>query len=411
MEKLHITVVIDPQYNHKTKPNKKGEYPIHIRLLKGRQKESIIPDVPNIPLDQFKNGKGKWVQNSHRQARQINNKLTQVVIILEDYILNHDSRILTPKEVKGWYLRNHTKQGDFKDFRSQTLASYFEKKFPKTKKSQSTLVQYQRALKYLEDFKPEVRFLDFDRKFVENLADYFGSHSKLSPNSGAIYFDKIKAVYIKWYGENFRDDPAGYDRLFKKVAVKKVKSKPNRGFTQSELDAFIALDLTGDSRSELVRDLMVFMCYSSRYLKELIVLTFEDVIIDPKDSQKIRITGIRAKTKINFENIVFPGVQMKIFDKYHPVKKGKLFPQVTELLGKSPHKKFIYTLHQLTKMIGIEADFIPGDKIGRSTFISLIGRDFGSFVGKIMLGHAKESMQNVYLSEKYNLFELTEGRI
>lgn len=411
MGKLHISIEIDPQYNRKTNPNKKGEYPIHIRLLKDRQKASIIPDIPNIPLDQFQKGNGNWVQKTHPKSRKINVKLSELVNVLENYILDHGSRILTPKEVKDWYLKNHTKEGDFKDFRSQTLDSYFESKFAKTKKSPSTIIQYHSALRYLEEFKPGAKFMDFDRKFVESLAYFFGSHTKIKGTSGGTYFDKIKAVYIHWYGENFRDDPAGYDRLFKKVTVKKGKSKPNRGFTQSELDSFIALDLAGDARLELVRDLMVFMCYSSRYLKELVLLTFDDVVIDREDSQKIRIIGKRSKTGVDFENIIFPGVQMRIFDKYHPVKKGNLFPQVKELLGKNSHQKFIYTLKELTKMIGMGADFKPGVKIGRSTFQSLIGRDFDKFTKMIMLGHSNTFTQEDYFSKSYDLFELTKGRI
>ncbi len=409
MGKLRISIEIDPQYNRKTNPNKKGEYPIHILLRKVRQKASIIPDIPNIALDQFKKGSGNWVKKSHPHAKKINLKLSQLVNLLESFILDHDARRLNPKEVKEWYLKNHSDTGDFKDFRSEKFHSYFEKHFKKSF-STSTHNQYKSALNKLQEFKTNVCFFDFNRGFVEEFSRFLGSHEKIIGSSGAKYFTKIKTIYKKWYAENYPDDPAGYLRLFSMVSVKQAKPKPNRGFTKSELDSLIALDLSLDPVLELVRDLTVFMCYSSRYLKELMSLTFENVKIDPYDDKKILIWGYRSKTGIRFENPIFMGIQMDIFQKYHPAKKGKLFPQIYEL-GLDNHDKFIYFLRKITTMIGMGEDFKPGVKIGKVTFKSLIGVNFNSFTRTIMMGHSNSSTQEKYNSAYYDLFELTKGKI
>jgi integrase len=408
MPKVIISVVIDPQYNRSSKPNKSGEYPVHIQLKKDRKHVSIIPDIPKIPFELFKNGKSEWIHKSHPNARKINLILSKLVNILDEYLLDKGSRSLTPQEVKDWYLKNHTKAGEYKDFKSEKLKDYFESKFPKRGKSHSTIVQYENAVKYLEKYNPDTRFFDFDRKFVEKLALFLGSHEKIKGTSGSTYFDKIKAVYIHWYGESFPDEPAGYEKILKRVTVKKEKPKVNRGFTRSELDAFMDLDLSGDPKSEMVRDVIVFMCYSSRYLKEILPLSFEDVQINPKNQLEMAIVSSRKKTKSPFANVILPGVHIAIFEKYHPVKSGPLFPQVRELLGFNPHAKFIYILKKLTVRIGMGNDFIPGTKIGRVTFESLIGLPLDSYTRMIIMGHANPRTQERYISGFNNIFELTE---
>ncbi|MBS4070673.1 MAG: phage integrase SAM-like domain-containing protein [Algoriphagus sp.] len=410
MALLYVSVEIDPQYNRKTNPNKRGEYAIYLVLRKVRLRAYIIPDLPKIPLDHFQNVRGNWVNKANPHARKINLKISQVFNILENYIVDHGPRLLKPLDVKEWYLKNHTKGGEFKDFRSERVLDYFEKN-PKTGISKSSRIQYECALKRLEEFKPDCRFYHFDRKFVEDFAYFLGNHEKLKGSTGGIYLDKIKAIFIKWYAENHKEDPVGYDRLFKRVMVKKGKVKENRGFTQSELQKFIALNLGHDPRLELVRDLVVFMCFSSRYLKELMALSFEDVRIDSNDPSKILIIGSRSKTGVDFKNQIFPGIQMEIFEKYHPSKSGKLFPQVTETFGPEPHQKFIYTLKKLTDQIGMGEDFNPGVKLGRVTFQTLISRDLDRFTKKVMLGHTNTQTQERYNSAFFDLFELTKGRI
>ncbi len=410
MALLRVTVEIDPQYNRKTNPNKRGEYAIYLVLRKVRLRAYIIPDLPKIPLDHFQNVGGNWVIKTNPHARKINLKISQVVNILENYILDHGPRLLKPAEVKEWYLKNHTKGGEFRDFRSDKILDYYERK-PKTGISKSSRIQFDNAFKRLEEFKPDCRFFDFDRKFVEDFAYFLANHEKIKVSTGAIYFDKIKSVFIKWYGENFKEDPAGYDRLFKRVIFKKGKPKENRGFTKSEFKAFIDLDLSQDPRAELVRDITVFMCFSSRYLTELITLSFDNVKIDPEDPTKIRIIAERPKNGEPFENIIFPGLHLQIFEKYHPVKSGKLFPQIAEILGEDSHQKFIYTLKKLTKKIGMGDSFTPGVKIGRVTFQSLISRDFDKLTKKMFLGHSNTQTQDKYNSAYLDLFERTEDRI
>lgn len=410
MALLRVSVEIDPQYNRKTNPNKRGEYAIYLVLRKVRLRSYIIPDLPKIPLDHFQNVGGNWVSKVNPNARKINLKISQVVNILENYILDHGPRVLKPAEVKEWYLKNHTRAGEYKDFRSERVQDYFES-HPKTGISKSSRIQYENALKRLEEFKPDCRFFDFDRRFVEDFAYFLGNHEKIKGTTGGIYFDKIKAIFIKWYGENYKEDPVGYDRLFKRVMVKKGKVKENRGFTQSELKAFIALDLSNDPKAELVRDLVVFMCYSSRYLKELMALSFEDVRFDSEDPSKILIIGSRSKTGVDFQNLIFPGVQREIFEKYHPKKEGRLFPQIIQIFGEDPHQKFIYTLKKLTDQLGMGEDYKPGVKLGRVTFQTLISRDFDRFTKKIMLGHTTTQTQERYNSAFFDLFELTKDRI
>lgn len=411
MALLRVSVEIDPQYNRKTNPNRKGIYAIYLVLRKVRMRAYIIPDTYKIPLEHFQNVNGNWVTKANPNARKINLQISKLVNILEDYILSHGPRKLTPNEVKEWYLKNYSSAGEFSDFRSESIQSYFDRT-PRKKISLSTRGQYVNALLKLEEFKPDCRFYHFDRKFVEDLAYFFESHEKIKGSTGFVYFQKIKSIYTQWYKENFKDDPAGYEKYFRKISLKTGKPKENRGFTKSEFESFIALDLSNDPKAQLVRDVTVFMCFSSRYLKELIALSFEDVRIDSEDPSKILIIGTRSKTGVEFQNLVFPGIQMEIFERYHPIKEGRLFPQVVELFGEeNPRDMFLYYLKKITAKIGMGKEYKPGLKLGRVTFQTLISRDFDRFTKKIMLGHTTTQTQERYNSAFFDLFELTKDRI
>ena len=405
MNKVYVKVQIDPNNNRKTKPSKSGLYPVYIMVKQVRKKERIKLNIPNIRVEDFQDVYGKWVKKSVTNNRIINSTINQAIQRIEEFILlsAHQKRHLTPKEVKNWYQINYDSRGFMKNGSDEFFHDFFEKY---TDKLRINKCIYKNTLAKLNAFGLKVSFSEFKRDYVNKLITFLleDPTNKVHETSAKLYFSKIKKVYKEWCLSLQIDFD---NRIFEGFRFKSSPKKQKYALSWDELKKLEKMEF-GDSKiekvKESVRDVFLFMCYTSRYFEEIKKLNFEENFFweGPNNDLPV-IKGKRPKTNEYFEIPLLPKIVEDIFWRNNPLKKGEFFP---ELKFRDSSVSMMYHLEKFSEELGLK--FKMTIITARYTFASTVSDKLPRSITQKMMGHKSIKTQEIYVAQKESFYKDVE---
>lgn len=394
MNKVYTKVQFDPNNNRKTRPSKTGRYPVYLMVKQLRKKERIKLNVPNISFNDFQDKEGQWVKKSVVNYRTLNLIISKAKNLIDNYIYNSylQGKIFTPLEVKSWYEKNYDFTGSAKHT-EEYFHEFFEKFTNRDKKGNAN---YKAVLVKLNLFNKPATFNQFDRDYVKSLVFYLkNDNGGLHETSAKSYYSKIKLVYKEWCMVLNVDYNS---KIFEGFRFKNQLKKTRRALSWHELEKLKNLTFGESKREktrEKIRDIFVFMCYTSRYFKELKNLTFEEnFFLEGKDGDLPVIKGKRKKTGEYFEIPLYPKLVEDIFNKHNQERKGEFFKEIN---FSSPSLSFKKHGEELTKRIGVDFDLTI--ITARYTFKTTIASQMPQSVVQRIMGHKNINTQDIYVGK------------
>lgn len=403
MAKPYTSVKIDPNFNRITKPNKSGKYGIHILIHKGSRKVVIPTGIKNIALDEFQDQPGKWIKKPVPNSTWMNATIGKIKAQIDDYIFKNNYEGITQdlKSIKEWYVKNHSEAGEKTEKKEEKFLQFFERFKTQERKGPSYLTTFNKLSKFPEN----PFFEEMNRDYFKKIAEFFKSdpEHKVSETSADLYFTKVKTAYKEWCRE--KDTPCN-TALFEKISFSKKRVRVQHYLTPDQMKNLSDLNFeqnNQDQKREVIRDIFLFLCYTSRYYTEIRNLTFEkNVFFEDENPDLMVLRNFRSKTDVLFECPIYLPEARDIFEKYNAKKEGRIFPQ----LDYSPSGESQEINRQL-EIIGKKAGipFKLTVKVARNTFRSNIAKDLGPDLRMQILGHDDKDSQNHYLVKTDNIFQ------
>ncbi|MCR9080900.1 MAG: hypothetical protein NXH89_00650 [Cyclobacteriaceae bacterium] len=394
MPRTHINIEIDPNHNRSRLKDKNPLLKIYLVARRVRQKAFLIPPYPiKVKLEDFQKVEGKWIKGSDRNSKKLNHLLKELKIRLEEYILDNYSKNPSPKEVKEWYSKNVSPEGFFRSTESPLLSEYI-KSFLKHYPKYQTKKDYQSISNKMEKYFPGLRIGEIDNQKMKDFLFDLKETEHLKATTLKAQFGKIQKIYSSWYLEKYPEDENGAKRPFRSLKFGIKEPTERNTLNEKQIEKLKNLELPIGSEKEYVRDVFLFLCYTSRYFKDLRNLSFEkNVTYQDGDLNKPIISGIRGKTGIRFINIMVNSHHLDIFTKYHPELKGPLFSApILNLVD--PNFKFNSLLKELGE--SIELDFKLTGRVARYTFRNLFAKSLSPQMVALAMGHSKINTQMEY---------------
>lgn len=299
----------------KDKLNKKGEAPVHFRIIKDRKISYITSGIMLIEKDW--DAKFNRVKKSHPNSARLNSFLANKFTELQDNVYEHQtfSKSLTSKKLKEKiYGKTPT---NFFDFGKRVMDGYEKQNMVGTyDKAQSILAKLEKfnSSKNLifQDIDPDFldRYDSYCRKEWENKTNTIHKDMKFIRK---VFNDAIRLEIIE-----------PQENPFNRYKLKLEKTQRNY-LTEDELAAIAAVDCTPATRLELHRDMFVFAAYTGG-------LRVSDVLqLKWKNIDKTHINFTIRKTG-NQLSIKVPDRAAAILNKYRPAKTEKesyVFPMLS----------------------------------------------------------------------------------
>jgi site-specific recombinase XerD len=236
----------------KDKLNKKGEAPVHFRIIKDR-KISYIASGFMIPLDMWdfeKNQVKAKYPNSARIRSVITNKFSEI----QDQVLEYDNN---NKTVTSRNIRNEVygkKPTGFFEF-AESLTEELLKNGGKYGTYSKNLSVIEKLRGYVKHRK--ITFQEIDSAFLTNYEIYLRTHHKNKTNTVSKDFRYFRRIFK----EAFRRDLIDYkDNPFLKYKIKHEKTTRDY-LTEDELTLIETFPTTPGTRLELHKDMFIFASY------------------------------------------------------------------------------------------------------------------------------------------------------
>lgn len=392
MQKTYTHVQFDVKGNQRT-PSKSGKYPVYVTIIQGNKK-AIINVLENVYPQDFQNKEKKWIKPSEPKAWEINAIINRIKNTIDQHIINLkvQNKNPSPKEVRNWYFDNHDKGHRPQSKSKTTFTDFFEDYISKLPNKRD----FPAALAKLKKFNRPVGFDEMKRDYFKSLVSYLISDpDKLHLSSAHKYFSRVKQVYNEWC-KVLDEDEFQNKRYYHDLTISTKRKKEPPTLSHDELIRLRGMtfgDTPEEKKREAVRDVFIFMCYTSRYISEVKALTFENnVFYEGKDKDKITIRSSRSKTKVPFENALYYDFVIDIFNKHNPTKKGVLFPCIDY---SEPHKELNKHLKNFSKELNFP--FKMTTKTARNTFISTVAYNLPDNLKIKMCGHTNIKTTNRYV--------------
>lgn len=367
--------------------NKKGEVPIYSRItINGTTSEFAIGR--SIEIDQW-NKESNKAKGTSPNAKQLNNYLD----IVRSKILRHhqelvnEGEVLTAKRLKFRY--------SGKDQRSRGIISTFKDHNEKISKlvnidiAPATLQRYETTLKHVSSFiKKQYKTADINLNqikygFIEEFDFYLKTERNCANNTSVKYIKNFKkiinlAIRNEWLD---RDPFAKYKSKLNEVKIEFLSQQELKIIENLKIEIL---------RTDLVRDLFLFSCYTGLAFGDLNDLTKDKIQTD--DDGTIWIRTHRKKTK-NASNIPLQAKPLELINKYkdHPLVEGsnRILPKITNQKMNS-YLKEIADLCIITKPLH--------SHIARHTFATTVTLAKGVPIEAVskMLGHSSINMTQKY---------------
>lgn len=312
------TISVTPVYNRKNQLNTKGEALVQVRMYYENTNKYLSTGIYLEP--KHWDDKRLRVKPSHKKCIDLNITIHRKVEEIETWFIERRADGFEPTILD---IYNYAKHGD----RSSSLfLDWMKKEIPihavgKYTKSES---QYNSTYFKLRQFNAEVRFRDFNFKYLSKLSYWLANtYTKsdgqyLHPTSIHKVFKHLK-LFITIATKQGVCDPkhnpfmAGF-----KISefVKKVESKP-KFLTLDELNRIeIFSDTLEEGAMKKVTECFLFQCYTGFRHTDLASVKKSDIIISP-DKTYINKTQNKTQNAVSIPiSILFNGVGMPILNKY-----------------------------------------------------------------------------------------------
>lgn len=384
-------------FNRKGRKNKKGLYPIYLRITIDREsKYYTIPVPQKIAPSDWNGTEDIWVKPRHPFAFEINNKIREKKNLVLDLI----KRNYTFNKSLGFetIFQHLSRRGDRNSF-YEYMHNYIIS--PPERLEENTLKKYNTTLTHLKKFRKQLHFSDIDSSMVREFFKYMQTELNLGGAACKKYMEAFKKVVRHARKDNYLD-PSQMEFLFDDVKIRVKKSK--RTFLEpAEIKAWKNAAIPPRSPSlERDRDLFLFLIYTGYYYKDLPIFTKDQLIED--DTHGSIILGARDK---NGNQTIIPLFKFPyaatILRKYKSVgSEKKIFDPA--FLVEEP--VFNRNLKIIAKLAGITKTVT--NKVARHTNAQLWVR-YGAerqVISK-MMGHTREETTTNYFD--VNIPEVIEG--
>lgn len=313
--KIPLTMSTVSIVYRKDKLNKKGEAPIHFRIIKDR-KISYISTGIMISEEYWDFDKNKIKlkhPNSKRMKSFIDNKYAELQDEVFDKETNHKS--LTSRQLRDKIYG--MKPTDFFAFADSIVENY------KTNKQFSTHDKNKSIIKKIKDYvdNKTLTFQDIDVEFLEKYEKYLKS-DKIKNKINTIHKD-FKFIR-KVFNDAFQKELIDYHvNPFHKYKLKSEKTQ--RCFlTEDELKAFGKVPTTPGTKVQLHQDMFIFASYTGGLrVSDMLLLQWKHF-----DSSNINFTIAKTGSQLS---IKVPTKGLEILKKYKPINKNEnsfIFPML-----------------------------------------------------------------------------------
>lgn len=298
----------------KDKLNKKGEAPVHLRIIKDR-KTSYIATGIMLPENEW-DVKFNRVKKNHPNSARLNSFLANKFTELQDNVYEHQTvaKSITTKKLKEKiYGKTPT---NFFDFGLRVLEGYEKQNMIGTyDKAQSILAK-------LEKFNgsKNLMFQDIDPNFLDRYDSYCRKEWENKTNT----IHKDMKFIRKVFNDAIRlEIVEPQENPFSRYKLKLEKTQ--RTFlTEDELEEIAKVDCTPGTRLELHRDMFVFAAYCGGLrVSDMLQLKWKNI-----DKTHIHFTIRKTGNQLS---IKVPDRALAILEKYKPKKAEKehyVFPML-----------------------------------------------------------------------------------
>jgi hypothetical protein len=197
-------------WNRKNLENKTGRSAVNIRISLGGKTDYLsiygFPSLTRLEWDQRK----RRVSNKHPESTRLNAVLETELLKVRHYYIQQLERGRVPSlpDIKDWYYRKQGRVSFIEFVRHQHLV------YCKTMGLSFRTVQtYRSLISHLESYRPEVKFHDLDRHYLEGFIDHLRRHG-LRDVSIKKHIDRLGRM-IKEAGKQgmVQVDQGWFDRL------------------------------------------------------------------------------------------------------------------------------------------------------------------------------------------------------
>jgi integrase/recombinase XerD len=299
------------------KPNKKGEFPIHFRIIKHRKVNYISSGFAALVSNWDEKNKrikaraGDGKETATRINAQISKRFAEIQ--QEVVELETSNRNVTLKSIKEKVIGK--KPSDFFEFADSVVLSYLHDS------KISTYSKTKAIMDKLKRYSPSLSFIDITPKFLTDYGTYLKTELNNSTNTIHSNMKFIRTVFNRAFQQDVIELSIN---PFLKFKMKTEKTQ-REYLTEEELSKFAAVN-PKDQKLELIRDMFVFAAYTGG-LRVSDVLQLQWIHFDDTHINFIiRKTGSQLSIKL-------PNIAIEIIEKYKPQKVDEttyIFPMLTD---------------------------------------------------------------------------------
>jgi integrase len=300
----------------KDKLNKKGEAPIHFRIIKNRKPSYIASGI--MLLKQCWDEKKNKIKSNHRNSARLNSFIINKFTEIQNAVFEHEtnSKFLSSKNLRERVFGK--KPSNFFEFADEVVAKY---------KKEGRIGSYyknQSVISKLREYRPEnnLTFYDITPEFLIRYEEYLRNEHQNKTNT----VNKDMKFLRKVFNDAIRSDIIEYEATpFRKYQLRLEKTH-REYLSEEELNWIEKYPAVVGSRMELHRDMFVFAAYTGGLrVSDILKLQWKDY-----DGTHLNIvikkTGVQVSIKI-------PNKSLEIINKYkpHALKSSSfIFPMLRE---------------------------------------------------------------------------------
>jgi integrase/recombinase XerD len=383
-------------WNRKNLENKTGRSAVNIRISLGGKTDYLsiygFPSLTRLEWDQRK----RRVSNKHPESTRLNAVLETELLKVRHYYIQQLERGRVPSlpDIKDWYYRKQGRVSFIEFVRHQHLV------YCKTMGLSFRTVQtYRSLISHLESYRPEVKFHDLDRHYLEGFIDHLRRHG-LRDVSIKKHIDRLGRM-IKEAGKQgmVQVDQGWFDRL----GVRPEESR-RVALNLAEIRKIEQLEIAGDERLSKARDWFLFQLRTGLYYADLAVLTC-DHVVETENGPVLAAERTKNNRPFFAPVYLFPKAVDTLNQRVEEVgPTGFLF---ADLMSEQYYNR---CLKELGRKAGIAKRL--SNRIARHSFADLLvasGIEL-AFVSKI-LGHSKTSTTEIYFEMNADHFASRLGKI
>lgn len=289
-----VTIIL-----RKDKSNKKGQHPIHFRIIKNR-KVSYIASGQFVLPDQWDDSNNK-VKPKHPNSKWLNSFLTNRYSELQDKVFEQEliNKSNTTKQLKDKVFGTNTQM--FFPFADAITQKYLNKGSVGTYDKTRSIIQK------LKDYvnTSDLLFLDVDVNFIKKYEVYLSTKLKNKINTVHRDFKFIRQVFNEAVEQDIIEIQ---HNPFLKYKLKTEKTFKDY-LTEEELIDFENVDTLNDGIKDIVKKMFVFATYAGGLrISDLLTLQWSNY-----DGERVSILVRKTRTQIN---IKLPVKAKEIVDSY-----------------------------------------------------------------------------------------------